>query len=81
MNYFSFFCTFLTCKYIKNNILEKKRCDRGIIHNKVAALSFKPEVRLRAKKPSSEHMSQSDELKKCFGTRLCVRANLVSVYS
>ena len=42
--------------------------------------SFKPEIRLRAKQPSSEHMNQSDGWN-YFGTRSCVRASLVSVYS
>ena len=38
---------------------------------------FKPQIRLNAKYLSSERMSQSDE--RIFGTRSCVRPNLVSV--
>ena len=34
----------------------------------VAAPSLKPEIRLRANYPSSEHMGQSDERKTSFGT-------------
>ena len=47
---------------------------------KVAALLMKPKIRLCAKKPTSECMSQSDECKNYFGTRLCVCAHRVSVY-
>ena len=42
-----------------------------------AATLFKPDIRLRANQPSSERTSQSDERKDYFGTRSCVRANLV----
>ena len=45
---------------------------------KVAASSLQPEIRFGAEEPSSERMSQSDELK-IIGTSLCVRANLVSI--
>ena len=45
---------------------------------KVAATSFKPEI-ICVKKPSSEHMSQSDERKNYFYTRSYVGANRVSV--
>ena len=50
-----------------------------MVQFKVAALSLKPKIRLCAKKPSSEHMSQSYEHKDYFGTRSCVRANLIRV--
>ena len=33
------------------------------VNTKVTAPSFKPEIRLRAKQPSSERMTQSDERK------------------
>ena len=48
---------------------------------KVAALSFKPDIRLCANQPCSERISQSNEHKNYFGTRSCVRANLVSIES
>ena len=35
-----------------------------MINFKVSAPSFKPEIRLQTKKPSSEGMTQSDEHKK-----------------
>ena len=43
-------------------------------------LRVKPNIRLHAKSPSSECMSQSVEHKHDFDTRSCVRANLVSVW-
>ena len=45
---------------------------------KVTPPSLKPEIRLHAKEPSFECMSQSDERKNYFGTRSCVHAHQVS---
>ena len=62
------------------------KCNQGIkptkqLTIKVTVALFKPEIRLGAKYPCSECMSQSDELENSSHTQLCALVNLVSVGS